>query len=369
MTFRPTKILPKVLISLTSFALGLYLFEYFGTKILENKMGAEYYANVDHYPKPNQKGFNEDGIRTYKNCPVSSFNKDSFNIIFLGDSFTMGLLAEHGSGDVAFPFQVNRLMEVQGVSPTPRVANFGWTSSSPVLDYRRLVLLGHKYNPRLVILCLDISDFYDDVSYKYLLVDQNAFSPTRYLMERWLLTPYWTNIKNRLGFKLDIPDEQYFIVNQPLTKSQKYIEETEKNIRLIYQFCRENLRIPFVLILLPRGIQYSKDESPNDSITLGGFYTPMGPYVLEPVRWLERYKKTIPFPAYSLLEDFKNSNVFPTCFQNDPHYNRKGHRVAGEAIFRILQRLSKEGSIDLKFPDSEPDPSSSLLAKAQRSQR
>jgi hypothetical protein len=345
------RLLAKAILFLTSLCISWMLFEYFGAKILKSRINKEYYADVDHHPKPNQKGFNADGIRTYRNTPLSSFTEDTYNIIFLGDSFTMGLLAEKGTAEVAFPFHVNRLMNERGITPTPLVANFGWTSSSPLLDYRRLVSIGRKYKPKLVVLCLDISDFYDDISYKYLLNERNIFSPSRYIMQNLSLTPYWTNIKNKFGYSIDLPDQQYFIVNQPLSKSESYLTEIENNIGRIHKFCTEELNVPFILILLPRGIQYNKDESPNDITAVNGFYKPMGPYVLEPFKWLKRYKAKVSFPVFSLLEDFKNSKVFPTCFKNDPHYNKKGHRVAGQAIFRILERLSKEGSIGLKFPN------------------
>jgi hypothetical protein len=342
----------KVLLFIVSLSLSWWLFEYFGSKILENRIGKEYYADVDHHPKPNQKGFNADGIRTYKNAPLSSFTEDTYNIIFLGDSFTMGLLAEKGTGEVAFPFQVNRMMKERGITPEPLVANFGWTSSSPLLDYRRLVSIGRKYKPKLVVLCLDISDFYDDISYKYLLNESNIFSPSRYMMQNLALTSYWMNIKNKLGYGLDLPDQQYFIVNQPLEKSERYLTEIENNINNIHKFCTEELNVPFILIMLPRGIQYNKNESPKDITAVNGFYKPLGPYVLEPIKWLERYKKKVSFPVFSLLEDFRNSKIFPTCFHNDPHYNRKGHRVAAEAIFQIIHRLSADGSIGLKFPNT-----------------
>ena len=37
-----------------------------------------------------------------------------------------------------------------------------------------------------------------------------------------------------------------------------------------------------------------------------------------------------------LLEDFLSTDVFPTCFRDDPHWNPAGHRVAAEAIVEKL---------------------------------
>jgi hypothetical protein len=42
-------------------------------------------------------------------------------------------------------------------------------------------------------------------------------------------------------------------------------------------------------------------------------------------------------PVYSLLPTFLETEVFPTCFEDDPHWNADGARVAAERIAEILE--------------------------------
>jgi hypothetical protein len=62
----------------------------------------------------------------------------------------------------------------------------------------------------------------------------------------------------------------------------------------------------------------------------------LGPYSLEPFRYFEELSKEVDYPIYSLLETFQKNEVFPTSFEDDPHWNRKGAQVAASAITKIL---------------------------------
>jgi hypothetical protein len=37
----------------------------------------------------------------------------------------------------------------------------------------------------------------------------------------------------------------------------------------------------------------------------------------------------------SLLDNFENTTVFPTCSCDDPHWNEQGAAIAAEAIYRF----------------------------------
>ena len=63
----------------------------------------------------------------------------------------------------------------------------------------------------------------------------------------------------------------------------------------------------------------------------------MGPYARYPFVFFEKVKPTVSYPIYSLLETFATCGVFPTCQQNDPHWNRAGHRIAAQALYDIAR--------------------------------
>ena len=62
-------------------------------------------------------------------------------------------------------------------------------------------------------------------------------------------------------------------------------------------------------------------------------YRNFGPYIHEPFRYFESVRDEVSYPIYSLLDDFRNTDVFPTCFDRDPHWLPAGARVAAEAIY------------------------------------
>jgi hypothetical protein len=337
----------KVFLLLVSVGLSLAVFDYAGGRILKRRLAREYFASLDHYPRPDpKKGYNEDGIRTFRNRPAGQFAGAGLNMIFLGDSFTQGYMVRK---DDSFPFQLGELLEKAAPGLRFNIANFGWISSSPLLSLRRLEKLGGKYRPGLVLLCLDMTDFHDDLKYRDQLENPRHFSPFTFFLYRFQLAPLWADFKKGLRFSAReprIPEQRYFVLNQPLEKSRKYLGEIERNIRAIDDFCREKLRAKFVLIMLPRNIQYSARETPDNKLEPGE-YSALGPYVLEPFVWLEEFGQRVKFPVFSLLDDFRDSGVFPTCFATDPHWNRAGHAVAARGVFKVLQKLAATHAVAL----------------------
>lgn len=337
----------KVLLLLVSAGLSLFVFDYAGNKILQRRMGKEFLASLDHYPRPDlKKGYNEDGIRTYLNRPASQFDAAGFNMVFLGDSFTQGYMVHK---EDSFPWQLGDLLTRADPKLRFNIANYGWISSSPLLSLRRLETIGNKYHPRLVLLCLDMTDFHDDVKYRDQLENPRWFSPFTFFLYRFHLAPRWAEFKKGLRFSdrdPRVPEQRYFILNQPLAKSRKYLGEIERNILAIDDYCREKLRAKFVLIMLPRNIQYNGRETPNNKLEPGE-YSAQGPYIMEPFAWLDEFRQKVKFPVFSLLADFRDSGVFPTCFATDPHWNRAGHAVAARGVYRVLQELAASGFIAL----------------------
>ncbi len=328
----------KLLGLLLVVALCLLVFDRAGRRIIQQKIAGEFFANVDHTPKPDaRKGFNEDGVRTFGNEKVSAFRPGGQNLVFLGDSFTQGYMVRPAE---SFPFQAGELLLGQRPDLDLHIANFGWISSSPILSERRLRQIGKRYHPSLVVLCLDMTDFHDDLKYRRQLQDPSYFSPFTFLLYRFQWQHGWERFKESFRLfpaKEAVPARRYFILNQPLEQSRAYLGEIEGNIRSLAAYCQNELGAGFVLIVLPRGCQYDARETPDNRLEPGE-YTPMGPYVREPFRWLEGFARTTTFPCYQILDDFVAAGAYPTCFATDPHWTATGHRIAGNAVARIVAK-------------------------------
>lgn len=336
----------KVIALTISAAASLAAFEYAGRYVLHAQFGRYFDDGADHRLKPNaEMGINSDGIR----CPVEhdDFTDETFNIIFLGDSFTYGSLLAF---DETMPAQVERLLRERYPQLAARTINFGWISSSPAPSLRLLEDIGAKYKPDLVIQCLDVTDFHDDL---WILRKVGYWdrSPTAFLLARLgqmadinihgMLQELYVSFRlnrfarSRPGTDRPIPAHRFFVVLQPLEQSLPDMNETEHQIRKTHRYCHDVLRAAYILVMLPRHFQYSARESPRNWEK--GSYPLLGPYVREPFKWLDALRPRVDFPCHSLLEDFEQTDVFPTCFEHDPHWNADGARVAAEGILRILR--------------------------------
>jgi lysophospholipase L1-like esterase len=313
---------------------ALVIFEVGGRVVISRILAGSIDLDVDHRLRPNPlMGINEDGIRTQRRA--ADFTDDTYNVVFLGDSFTFGLNVEAAS---TFPEQVGRLWAGPGASNKAsrgaggddgrevRVANFGWTSSSPILSLRLLRDIGEKYSPDLVVLCLDLSDFQDDIRYERMLREQSGLtlSPTLFVLRQLGL--------DRLsgeGSARDAPDDRLFLANQPLDRVRPHLALTEQAIGDIAEHSRSVLNADFVLVGLPRGFMYDAREHPN---WRRRDWNALGPHRLGMFEWLGELADRVDYPVLPLLGAFSDADAFPTCFGNDPHYNARGHRIAARAI-------------------------------------
>jgi len=66
----------------------------------------------------------------------------------------------------------------------------------------------------------------------------------------------------------------------------------------------QTLEAKFILLLFPRGYQYSEKESPNNWEK--SEYQILGPYAHEPFKYFEEIKQNVDYPIHSLLSDFQN---------------------------------------------------------------
>jgi len=331
----------QFLLLLASFAAVVFFVVLCGPQITRLSGLSAYKLDIDHRPKPDTP--NEDGI--HPDVRSDQFNPKHFNIIFLGDSFAQGwkVIWQH-----TFPFVVEDIVQKKYSTRSIHAANFGWVSSSPVLQLRQLRDIGVKYHPSLVVQAFDMTDFGDDM--KYLQRFQEAgIDPYREtdsvsIFAVWFrrivgveyLRPWFfarfaapTHGLKECGWRLS----NFYSLAQPLALSAPCMEHTWQAILAINQWATEN-GARFALFILPRYQQYHPNECPRDWERRD--FPQTREYYFEPFKFFEAKRPTAPFPIHSLLPDFQQCGVSPTVFDNDPHYNETGQRIAGEAIARYL---------------------------------
>ncbi len=316
------------------------VFEFLGGFVLRRALGDEYATDVDHRLKPSRRrGINRDGIRSTREA--DEFADASFNVVFLGDSYTYGVFVQ---SQEAFPALVEGLLDKRWPGAAVKVANFGWPSSSPLLSLRLLRDIGARYRPDLVVLCLDMTDFHDDLRYEGLLQHaRRRLSPTSFLLRRTGLDKVLGATRAVVGFDRSAPGDRFFALKQPLASSRPLLRSTEEHVGAIARAARQSLRADFLLVLLPRPVQYNAAECPDNWER--GEYDAGGAYVRVPFEWLRELEARVDYPAASLLPAFEASGEFPTAFRHDPHWNPAGHRVAARALASVIVDLVGRGRL------------------------
>ena len=338
----------QALLLIGSAALCLGLLWAVGPYIMQRVALPGYNHDIDHRPRRVPGRTNADGVTPDR--PPLEYLAEEFNVVVLGDSFTMG--TQYGlPGGARFedtiPGQVGLLLEV------PRVANFGWTPSSPVLQLRQLRQLGARYKPDLVVQLFDMSDFADDIEYADRLAMHQGYvvapsifdyvraglavalgvdDPMRWL---WRTSVFGREAVARQGERLQISKaNRFFHVSQPLERSLPHMELSWATL-LRTQEEAARLGARYALFVLPRHGQFKPGEARDDWER--SQWPTDSRYVLEPFRFFAGKAKGAPFPVHSLLPDFKAAATAPLCWKDDPHYNLRGNRVAARAIVRHLQ--------------------------------
>ncbi|HEY9036756.1 MAG TPA: hypothetical protein VIM96_08615 [Pseudomonadales bacterium] len=324
------KLLKALLSSILIIAISLFLFELVGQKMLFK--GQLYIVdNVDHRMPPNAEDrINSDGIRSDREAV--DFHADNLNIVFLGDSFVFGMKLPP---EESVPALLEKKARALHPDKNVQVANFGWVSSSPLLSYRLLKDIGKKYKPDVVILAVDMTDIHDDIKYTALLERQGIYplldyTPVSVLAARQILQNVGSDAVYEQVF--GFPKQRFFATARPLSETRPYFAAIQNSIDAINAYVQDELGAQFVLLIFPRGYQYSTRETPHN--WEAAEYEPMGPYVLEPFVFFDALKAQAPYPVFSLLPDFQHTDVFPTTFDDDPHWTPEGSQVAADAVYR-----------------------------------
>ena len=293
------------------------------------------YGDVNHFmDKRNHDDLNSDNIR-YP-LEASTFKPGDTNFIFLGDSFIFGFLL---SDRAAIPHQFEEIAAPQYPNKTLHGVNFGWVSASPYLELNLLKKLGSKYHPTVVILDLDLGDFYDDTYYEHIHERRGIFALagllpfSTYWLEQILQLTDDATYEKITG----IPKSQLFVNERHLAESRPYLTRyTEKNLDAIYAYTTKELHAKFIVFVNPKTFHYNEKESPNNWLK---DIVKRTPYSFEIFGYVDELAKTKPYPVISLLPAFQKTTVFPTAFDKDAHWNRDGYKIAATEMVEQCKKL------------------------------
>jgi hypothetical protein len=293
--------------------------------------------DIDHRPPPDGIEINDDSIRDTRDA--SAFRESDFNVVILGDSFVKGFLLRPHQ---AIPQQFERLARQRFPDRSINAANFGWISASPYLSMRQLRSIGSRYRPDLVILCIDMTDFHDDIKYQKYDEKPGLFAMLKVLPSLFFVLKKASKPTGLHELLFGYPADRFFIVHRPLHENREYLATIQGNIDAIHAYATSELGARFALVIFPRYFQYDPRESPRDWERAQ--YEPLGRYRHEPFRYFEEIARVRSYPVRSLLEDFQQTEVFPTTYRSDPHWTAGGARVAAEGILRFVeeQRLLED---------------------------
>ena len=308
---------------------------------------------------------NELGLRShYTRDEFLSYGK---RIVVLGDSFVFGLYVRERD---AFPTRLESLLRASSEGEDLAVLNAGMISYSPFLERILLETQLKTWQPDLVILTLDATDFGDDIQYALdydpagnppfprkaflnlldsgpALTDHSAVIQRLYfpfLFLRGFLThPILMATADISPSALEIEigttieRNNFFIYRHPLAATETYLRETLGNIQQVAQVA-ESAGARFLLVVAPRFHHWNPKECPNN--WEADQYELDEPFQYEYLRFFEEVQAEVDFPILNLLTAFESSDHFPLVFDDDPHWNAAGHDLVARAIAEELAKLT-----------------------------
>lgn len=279
---------------------------------------------------------------------------DTFRILMLGDSFTEGDGVESNE---TFSKVLEARLNSEQRPLHYEVVNAGVGSYSPLLEYVYLKREGLLLKPDLVILNLDLSDFYDDINYTQsltldaqglpLAVTPNGFwakqagimasikdffkDHTRlYNFIRLRIDRYIEGARHEGNFTGDLRYDKYAMFRKNSSAAdEKEWKLTYHYIELVRDLLRER-GIGFLLNVYPYGMQVSPKEWAIGR-RFWGFATDTL-YSTASQDQVERFAKRSGIPVVNMCQALRDTakTVFPLYFPDNGHWTPRGQAaVAG----------------------------------------
>lgn len=395
----------KIIVAGLLFATGItisiltleFLLRYTEKKIYDLSSCVSLDKNLHHVMIPNSKcryktpewdvayQINNLGLR---NNEITPKGKDTFRVLFLGDSYVQG----HGlETNQSFVNILENKLNNDNSSQKIEVINAGVFGYSPLIEYLFLKEIGLSLEPDLVITGFNVSDFYEDrkrfvelktsypnlsdeeleqkikngeALFNFSLINQSAVSePT----QKVYLPALSFSVKQRLRENSKIYKTVSDFIkkrNQPvqqdvlhqgdmdldfaaIMRGSKIKEEDHQRLwdlplkhLVMLEEALDQKNIPFVIFTIPDATQVSDREWPNRKAL--GYVQHFQDTRLPFQEVLKEKLKDSKIIILDPLEEYKFSKDFPLYFPIDGHFNQKGHKLAGDFLFQKTKDLIQE---------------------------
>ena len=284
-------------------------------------------------------------------------------ILLLGDSFTEGDGVEYQE---TFAYRLQHMVDSAGLGRRWEVINAGVGSYAPMVEYLYLVNGGLALEPDIVVLNLDLSDFFDDLGYAaHARLDARGVPLAAGVEEEkppdsWLAAGL-VNIK-------DFFKEHTRLYNFVRLRIDRYLEGARHNVDMSgnlhydkYAMFRDGSRvvlerdgaltfkhlllirdtlaargIAFHINLYPYGIQVSPREW-NAGREFWGF-RPDTVYGTGPQQEIERWAKRQAISVSNLCDAFlgMDKSLYPVYHDYNGHWRPVGHEVVARKLYEVM---------------------------------
>jgi len=333
----------------------------------QHVMPANMTMRMDSADNPVIVRTNEDGLRT--EYSRKTFLDHKVRIAVLGDSFAFGGMVPQ---DKTFPAVTEALLRSRLHRDDIAVLNAGHVSYSPYLEGLLFEgMLREYYQPTVVVLFLDATDFGDDYTYQHVATMVNGQphfyrKPRPYVPHYCALQEFTRPYSNYLWNYVHFPKQfwdlhvnsqlpkdaadfeyyqfkvvvdgveetnRYFIYRHPLASIEPFLRNTLENVNHIAAQAAA-AGVPFVLFAHPRYHLWNVKESPQNWER--GQYKLDEPYQYEYFKFLDNAAKESAYPIVNMLPAFQATKEFPLCFSYDAHWNTRGHAFAARFLCDYL---------------------------------
>ncbi|OGD86860.1 hypothetical protein A2164_04430 [Candidatus Curtissbacteria bacterium RBG_13_35_7] len=306
---------------------------------------------------------------------------DELRILILGDSFVQG----HGvASEKTFTKVLEKRFNQNGVNKF-RLINSGVFGYSPLIEYLYLKKEGLNFKPDLIILAFDLTDFFEDrqrfkelkisypnlsdveleeriakgeVEFNFEKINTIAAKETTskivipsvpYNLKSWFRKNFKVYAKFADFVKKKNSNTQQDVINQgnidkDIAAIMRGDKISDEDYQTLWQLPIENIRlirdllkkegINFIVVGIPDAVQVSDQEWPG-RVGLAyplHFVDPRGPFQNK----LSEELINLHVPFINMLDDFRQSKIFPLYFKNDGHWRETGHELAADIIYNIL---------------------------------
>ncbi len=279
---------------------------------------------------------------------------DTFRILMLGDSFTEGKGVKL---EETFSKQLEQLLNSSS-SATQKfeVINAGIQSSSPILEY---LLLKNKHSlldSDLVIVNLDITDFFDEIGYTNDAVKNEQgeiiavpyknhsnfvdrinsaflyFSKAYQGLSNWY--PKVSRNFNLPGNDIGrISSDRFFMLRtNDVSNYRKYIDLLTNHLLLIKRYT-DSINIELLVVVYPYGILVNETEWIGRTywgFKLGQIYT------TNLFDKLDNFAKEKKIQLLNVTDDLIKSQEHPLFFASDGHFTKTGHKIYANSIHNFI---------------------------------